>query len=707
LAALSIVVIAGCRSQTTIVLPPLEIVIGGGDGQFGVVGSQLPTPLRVVVRTAANGQPREGVGVLWDVVQGGATLVGVTTTVSDSTGSTEIRVRLGTSPGQVSVRARVSEQPNVSAEFGLFGVNRPTLTDLTPFATPAGDTVTLTGTSFSPVPDQNVVLFSGVRGRVVAATPTTLRVVVPRCLPAVDLSVSMQLGAVASADTLPLSVTGGTVLESLDVGDMIDVADDAGFECFGLPDGGGATYLTLVYSASTVGAARHAYQLTALPSTGAVPAPTRPIADARGPEAMDPARDLQAAWDQRLRAAEADLVRARSVGAASGAGPGRAAPSAVPPVVGERRSFSVLNAQGTFDQIGGVAQWVGTRAAIYVDTLAPAGGFNLGELASFSQRFDDVIHPQVTTAFGSASDLDANERVVILFTPAVNRLTPTGASGFVGGFFYGVDLLPGTTGSNVGEVFYALVPDPNGLHSTPRSKALVSSVVPAILAHEFQHMVHFNERVLVRGAPSQEALWLSEALAQMAEEIVARAYAFLGSSSSVALFRTGTRDRADRYLQRPDSVSVIVTTGQGSLPERGAGFLDLLYLDDRFGGDLLGRLTRTERTGVANVVAEVGLSWEELLGDWWSAMYLDGLPGAPLEYPTVDLRAFMGSPFPLVPAPILGGGLRANGSLWSSSAAYFLVDPAPGASLTVRLGGEAGGPSGAQSVLRMRIVRVS
>jgi hypothetical protein len=707
LAVLLIVGAVGCTTRTIVALPPLDLVIGSGDGQFGVVGSLLPAPLRVVVQTAASGLPRRGVGVMWDVTQGDATLVGQATTVSDSTGFTEIRVRLGANPGTVTVRARITEQPNVTAEFQVFAVTQPTVTALTPPSAAAGDTITLTGTSFSPVPDQNVVLFSGVRGRVVSAASTSLDVIVPSCLPAIDTQVTMQLGVVASADTTLFTSTGGTVFESMSVGDVIDVTDEAGFDCFALPDAAGATYLTIVYSASTVGAALHPYRFTALPSTATFTAPPRAIVEGprfdEGTTVVSP----QAVWDQRLREMEADLVRGRAASRRTSSGPALTSPAAVVPVEGQVRTFSVLNAQGGFDQVGAVAQWVGTRAAIFVDTLAPANGFNLGELATFAGRFDQAIHPQVTSAFGAASDLDTNERIVILFTPAVNRLTPVGASGFIGGFFYGVDLLPGATGSNNGEVFYALVPDPTGIHSGPRSKALVASVVPAILAHEFQHMVHFNERILVRGAPAQEALWLSEALAQMAEEIVARAYAVLGDSASDSLFRSGTRDRARRYLQQTDTVSVIVTTGQGSLPERGAGFLNLLYVDDRFGGDVLRRLTQTTRTGVGNVEAEVGLPWTALLADWWSATYTDGVVPSGPQYPDVNLRGFLGTPYPLARTLVLGGGLDATGSLWSSSAAYFMVDPASGESLTIRLGGEAGGPSPAQSVLRMRIIRVT
>jgi hypothetical protein len=695
---------AACNSPGTNVTSTLEVVIGSGDGQFGVVGTQLPSPLRVVVRSADTGQPRRGATILWDVTLGGATLVGATTVATDSTGSAEVRVRLGPSPGEVGVRARLSDQQS-TADFILFGVDQPRLDSITPTSAAAGDTITLAGANFSPVPLQDVVLFSGIRGQVVSASGSSLRVVVPRCLPARSVDVHVQLGTVASDDSLAFSVTGGGVTTPLQVGEVLDVADDEGLECHLLSGGSGVSYLALVYSASTVGAARHPFSLTAVSSAGGLLPVAASPARITAPLISAP-HDRQAAWDEHVRSLEGAAILRRS-SAERRPGPAAVSPAAVP-ALGESRSFNVLNAQGGFDRVGAVARSISSQAAIFVDTLAPPGGFTTAELDALAARFDQVIHPRVTTTFGSASDLDANARIVILFTPAVNRLTPAGSSSFIGGFFFGVDLLPANNGSNAAEIFYAIVPDPDGIYGNTRSKTSVANVVPAILAHEFQHMVHFNERILVRSAASQEALWLSEALAQMAEEMVYRDYVALGDSASQVIFRSGTRARSRQYLQRPDTVSVIVTSGQGSLPERGAGFLNLLYLEDQLEGDVLERLTQTDLTGVANVEAVTGTDWPDLLADWWAAIYLDQPAPelGPLQYPDIDLKGFL-APFPLAPTAIGPSGASSSAALWSSSVAYYLVSPGSGITLAVRLGGDAGGASPVHAALRLRIVRVS
>ena len=713
LVVLAVILMASCNSQPTTVTPAdLELIIASGDGQFGSIGTQLRNSLRVIVRAADSGSPQESIAVLWSIVQGDATLVGPTTTVSDSTGSSEVDVLLGNSPGSVMIRASVVEHPNSgTVTFEAFAVLSPILSQVTPTSASAGSTVTLSGSNFSSeVAIENIVLFSGVRGRVMASSPTSLRVEVPECLPTREVEVRVQLGTVSS-QLQSFAVTGDGQITTLQVGEVLEFSDDGGFECHTLSGGSGVEYLTVVYSGSTVEAAEHPFELTALSSSGPSVVTTRafPASSEVSVEVdLNATSDPQIAWDQHLRNLEADLVREDR-----GDRPSQIRPvvgsSGQVPVRGEVRSFSVLNVDGGFDEVTAVARYVGSEAAIFVDQNAPYGGFTTDSLQAFAERFDQVIHPELTSRFGATSDLDSNQRVVILFTPVVNSLTPRGSSGFVGGFFFGLDLLPNEPGSNGGEVFYSLVPDPGGQFSDPQPIRQVLQAVPSILAHEFQHMVTFNQRTLVLGAERSEELWLSEGLAQMAEEIVARAYDTLGNTPSSELFRSGTRLRARHYLTKTDTVSTIVTTGQGSLAERGAGFLQVLYIEDQGNDDILARLSQTTRTGVNNVIAEFGGTWTELLADWWSAMYLDGLEitTGPLVYQDFDLRAFLGTPYPLEPAVVGPNDFSGSGRLRSSAAAYYLMVPGAEGSTTLRLGGEAGGASLTQSDMRMWVVRVS
>jgi len=705
----------GCGDEPTPpAFPTVEMFASGGDGQFGTAGQVLSQRLQVLVRAVVGGGPQEGVPVLWEVLEGDATFTTSAATLTDEGGSAYATVKLGAEVGDVVVRATVTSQETATATFRLFAVAPPQLQALSTTGATAGQSLVLSGLNFSPAVSQNVVLFSGIRGRVAVANTTELTVEVPPCLSSRQVNVTVQLGSVAS-NALPLVVTGGDEILQLSPGEKVDVADDGGLTCLRLGGGPGVSYLALVYSASTLASAQHGFRLTGLADQSAPLASDSPIERVVDPVAqVDPPTDaaphvgVHDRFEERLRWAEASALRARppSPGASSAEVGPSSAPAAVPSQ-GDRRTFKVFNADGKFDEVKAVAEYVGDEVALFVEE-GGSSGFTAGDLSAFADRFDDVIHPTVTGAFGDASDLDRNDRVVILFTSTVNKLTPRGSQGFVGGFFYGIDLLPGRDGSNGGEVFYTLVPDPNATFSDARPKAKLLEIVPAILAHEFQHMVHFNERILTLKTEANEALWLSEGLAQMAEELVARAYVAAGNAGGADIFRSGNRGRARRYLQDPSETSLIFGSGQGSLAERGAAWLHVLYLASQGGEGVLGQLTRTTRIGVDNITSRTGKDWPGVLVDWWSATYLDGTGlGTAIEYPGLDLRSLLGGVnYSLAPEVVGGGDFVRSGSLWSSSAQYYIVVPTLQGSVSLRLGGEAGGVSTPGAALRWRIIRL-
>jgi hypothetical protein len=198
-----------------------------------------------------------------------------------------------------------------------------------------------------------------------------------------------------------------------------------------------------------------------------------------------------------------------------------------------------VRTDGKFDRVTARVRLVSQRAILYED-LTAALSLSQEDVELFAGLFDDPIYPVDIGAFGVPSDLDGNGRVIILFTPSVNRLSPPGSGDFIGGFFFGLDLIPGSERGNEGEIFYVLVPDPTGRFGNVRDAEMVRSTVPSVLAHEFQHMIHHSERIIEREASSREAAWLSEGLAHMAEDLVGewlkRTNARTGIGSSPASF---------------------------------------------------------------------------------------------------------------------------------------------------------------------------
>ncbi|MDF3052003.1 MAG: hypothetical protein K0S19_108, partial [Geminicoccaceae bacterium] len=438
------------------------------------------------------------------------------------------------------------------------------------------------------------------------------------------------------------------------------------------------------------------YALTgSAPATATAPAPTSALLSAfQGPGPAD-------AFHRMLRERERSLA----------ASPSRAlfdetrAPAAasVPPVLGEQRTFNVCTSRqcDDFAQATATAKAVGQRVAIFVDNEAPAGGYSDAELVEVGTLFDDFLYPIDTTAFGRESDVDGNGVVIVLLTHRVNELSPdcNSTGSVILGYFFGADLLPlspGNIGSNEAEIFYGLVPDPTN-PTCDISQSFARSRLPATFIHEFQHMISFNQHVLIRGGVSEDT-WLNEGLSHLAEELGGRqipASECPVSGSCVNDFIQGNLENAFDYLASPED-HYLIEPGSSSadLAERGANWLFVRWLVDNFASDtLLGtNLTRllvaTRLTGVTNVENVLGERFEVLVPEWQLTNYLDDLSGfqpppSRLRYKTWNFRAAgdsIGRPFPLQPDVTSGVGYSHSGVLRAGSGRHVLVTQVGGAS---------------------------
>jgi hypothetical protein len=388
-------------------------------------------------------------------------------------------------------------------------------------------------------------------------------------------------------------------------------------------------------------------------------------------------------------------------------------PSSSEPQLGDRREFNVLNSSNTFDKVNAVIRRITPHALVYLDEDAPAGGYLETDLDLFAAFFEDYIYPTVTEGFGGESDLDGNGRVIILLTPAVNRLTSDETEGFIGGFFFGVDLMPASSGSNNGEIFYAVVPDAAGAQGPALPRATVMAAVPAILAHEFEHMVHFNQRILLGQAGSQEALWLSEALAQMAEDMVGWQFLRDNEVNEAERFWAGNHARAKRYLQEPAPVSVLASLPPGTLAERGAGWLFLKCLSEQDGREgFLKSLTTSTLTGVSNVTQASGKGWGSLLADWFGGLFLDGLNVSQrpeLQCDGIELKDVIkevDGTYSLKAENPGDGSFARQVTLASSAPSYFLLFPPASGGVALGVSGPDGRRPETAMGLEVLVVRM-
>jgi hypothetical protein len=407
------------------------------------------------------------------------------------------------------------------------------------------------------------------------------------------------------------------------------------------------------------------------------------------------------AFHQRLRILERELSRHPAARRPNGLAASVA--SQPPPVLNEKRTFNVLRSAdssgtspGDYVQVTGTAKYIGRHVAIFVDDAAPSPGFSQSDIDHTGATFDDHLYPIDSTAFGRESDINGDGLVLVLLTDEVTRLAGCSGGQVVIGYFFPVDLIPGAVGSNEAEIFYGLAPDP-GCDISPADAA---ELIPRVFIHEFQHMINYNQHVLVRSGTSEDT-WLNEGLSTFAEELGGRLVpdSLCINNDCFSQFTVGDLTDGNAYLLNVESNYLV---GPDTVPiplaQYGAAWLFVRWLGDHFSQtpllatDLTQRLVATSQTGSDNVSSATGVDFPTLVSEWQMANYLDNLPGftpaSPrLEYESWDYRQVYAAlhqqdPFtfplsyPLVPDSTTGSYSRTD-SLKAGSGRHVVISQPP------------------------------
>ncbi len=174
---------------------------------------------------------------------------------------------------------------------------------------------------------------------------------------------------------------------------------------------------------------------------------------------------------------------------------------------GDSKSFYVQNTDtGAYSTINATLLYSGTHANVWVNN----NEINADQAALLGKEFDSRIYPLDVNNFGNPSDVDHNGKVNILCYDIQDGFS--GYGGYVAGYFDPKDLYT-TSYSNQSEIFYI---DTYPLMGMSSSKDV--SEAYSTLAHEFQHMINFNQKVLVQGNYETDT-WMDEGLAMAAEQI--------------------------------------------------------------------------------------------------------------------------------------------------------------------------------------------
>ncbi|WP_411161489.1 M30 family zinc metallopeptidase [Acetobacterium wieringae] len=174
--------------------------------------------------------------------------------------------------------------------------------------------------------------------------------------------------------------------------------------------------------------------------------------------------------------------------------------------------------------VTGRCAYNGTHVQVWVDNDANAKvKLTNAQAKPIGEEFDNKIYPLVTNNFGVAPNVDSDGKIAILCFDIADTYSGPG-TGYTAGFFYGGDLYKNSQlslqNSNEMEIFYAdtyptMIKNPE----TPDYDDPDVTKVYSTLAHEFQHMVNFNQNCLVEGEKKAMDTWLNEALSLAAEQM--------------------------------------------------------------------------------------------------------------------------------------------------------------------------------------------
>lgn len=217
--------------------------------------------------------------------------------------------------------------------------------------------------------------------------------------------------------------------------------------------------------------------------------------------------------------------------------------------------------------------------------------FDLGE------EFKNRIYPVLTSNFGQEwrPGIDGDERITVLF----HQMTKGRAGYFrTNDQYYKFQ----TYDSNEREMLYL------------SSEFAATSLAKSFLAHEFTHLINFNQKNKIRGV--EEEVWLNEARAEYAPTLLGYDSQYQGSN---------LERRVNEFLKNP---SDSITEWQGVSADYGALNLFTQYLVDHYGIAILRDSLFSSETGIASInyaLSKNGFkeNFSQIFTDWTIAVLVN------------------------------------------------------------------------------------
>lgn len=216
--------------------------------------------------------------------------------------------------------------------------------------------------------------------------------------------------------------------------------------------------------------------------------------------------------------------------------------------------------------------------------------FDQDALERSAERFESQTYPTNREFFGSEWTPGVDN------DPHIHILQASGLGSSVAGYYSSADEYSKLVNSysNEREMFYI-----SSDKLQPGTEAYES-----VLAHEFQHMIHW-------AIDRDEDTWVNEGFSELA--------------SYLNGYDVGGFDYA--FSHTPDTQLTSWPDGPGKAAANyGASFLFTAYFLERFGDQALRRVVSHQAngtTGFEAILAEHGLTFEDIFADWLIANYLD------------------------------------------------------------------------------------
>lgn len=156
----------------------------------------------------------------------------------------------------------------------------------------------------------------------------------------------------------------------------------------------------------------------------------------------------------------------------------------------------------TYYQLTAAKRATSDRAVVYVanDQL---GKISEAQAQSIADEYSNNIYSSLTPALGPQADVDCNGLIIILCLEILD-----GGAGFIVGYFDDKQEFVTEDFSNAADIIY--------MDSKDVSPA--SDVFNNTLAHEFTHMIQFNQQQLIEGG-NPTVTWINEGIAEIGRHL--------------------------------------------------------------------------------------------------------------------------------------------------------------------------------------------